>query len=523
MGDPQSGGGRAPSGRAPAGLAGWQPHGAMLRYFGSAAPSWLLNADRSSPWSSLRVLVAGLGVTGYSAATGLLGLGARVHVVADTEPVGAAAERAGIIEALGGTLAFGSEHTSAVPGDCPLVVISPGFLPRHPLVQAALTGGVALFTDIDLARRLEHPERRATWLAVTGSNGKTTTTQMVAAIGVAAGLDARVAGNIGEPIVDVVLDPDPPDLLAVEVSAQQLHYSPGLATDAAVVLNLAPDHLDFHGDLAGYGADKARVFDGVATACVYNVDDPATRPMVEAAEVREGARAVGFTLGIPSVSQVGVVDDLLVDRAFVAERQTAALPLLATSDLVSSAPHVVADALAAAALTRSQGISAGAVRSALSAFRIDRHRIEDAGTAAGVAYVNDSKATNPHAAEASLLAYSDVVWIAGGKAKGLEFDDLVQKVGDRLRAVVLLGTDRGVVKAALSRHAPQVPVVDVTGSDTRAMADVVAAASRFAQPGDTVLLAPGCASTDMFAGFGARGDAFVEQVRALPGWQPARR
>jgi UDP-N-acetylmuramoylalanine--D-glutamate ligase len=161
------------------------------------------------------------------------------------------------------------------------------------------------------------------------------------------------------------------------------------------------------------------------------------------------------------------------------------------------------------------------VRSALSAFSIDRHRIEDAGTAAGVAYVDDSKATNPHAAEASLLAYPDVVWIAGGKAKGLEFDDLVQKVVGRLRAVVLLGTDRAVVAAALSRHAPQVPVVEVTGSDTRAMADVVAEASRLAQPGDTVLLAPGCASTDMFAGFGARGDAFVEQVRALPGWRPA--
>jgi UDP-N-acetylmuramoylalanine--D-glutamate ligase len=215
-----------------------------------------------------------------------------------------------------------------------------------------------------------------------------------------------------------------------------------------------------------------------------------------------------------------MVDDLLVDRAFVAERQTAALPLIGVAELPSQAPHVVADALAAAALTRSQGISAGAVRSGLAAFSIDRHRIEEVGTVAGVGYVNDSKATNPHAAEASLLAYPSVVWIAGGKAKGLEFDDLVQKVADRLRAVVLLGTDRAVVAGALSRHAPQVPVVDVTGSDTRAMADVVAAASRYAQPGDTVLLAPGCASTDMFAGFGARGDAFVEQVRALPGWQP---
>jgi len=214
---------------------------------------------------------------------------------------------------------------------------------------------------------------------------------------------------------------------------------------------------------------------------------------------------------------VGVVEDVLADRAFIEERATTAAELATLSDLASQAPHFVADALAAAALARSVGVPAVAVRDGLRSFRPDSHRIADVGTVGDVAYVDDSKATNPHAAASSLLAYEHVVWVAGGLAKGASFDDLVVRARERLRGVVLLGRDRAVIAEALARHAPDVPVIDVDGGDTGAMDRVVGAAADLAQPGDTVLLAPGCASMDMFANYGARGDAFAESVRRLGG------
>lgn len=499
------------------------PDPGMRRYFPTTSLPWLWAADRTSPWAWAHALVGGLGVTGYAAATALLGVGADVTVVADSEPTGPAAERAGIVEALGGQVRTGPGVTASIPPGTDLVVISPGFLPSSPLVHASVAAGVPVFTDLDLARRLEDPKHRPAWLCVTGSNGKTTTTGMLASILQAAGERAFAVGNIGASPLDAVLDPDPPDVLAVEVSAQQLHYSPGLSPQASVVLNLAPDHLEFFTTMDLYVADKGRVYDGTGLACVYNVDDPATERLVRDADVVEGARAIGFTLGIPSVGQLGVVDGMLADRAFIDDRYHAAAELIHVDELPSRAPHVVANALAAAALARAHGVSTAAVRAGLRGFRLDRHRIEDIGEFDGVRYVNDSKATNPHAALASLNAYDPVVWIAGGQAKNLTFDDLVGAVAGRLRGVVLLGTDRAVIADALARHAPQVPVIDVPGRDHGAMTDVVAAARRLARPGDTVLLAPGCASYDMFSGYAGRGDAFVTAVRDQHGRvQPTR-
>jgi UDP-N-acetylmuramoylalanine--D-glutamate ligase len=185
------------------------------------------------------------------------------------------------------------------------------------------------------------------------------------------------------------------------------------------------------------------------------------------------------------------------------------------ADLASAAPHFVANALAAAALARAHGVSQAAVRDGLRSFAPDGHRIAEVAEVDGVRYVDDSKATNPHAAASSLAAYDPVVWVAGGLAKGARFDELVQDVGHRLRGVVLIGQDRDVIAAALSRHAPDVPVIVVEGGDTSVMDRVVGAAADLTQPGDTVLLAPGCASMDMFANYGARGDAFAEAVLRL--------
>jgi UDP-N-acetylmuramoylalanine--D-glutamate ligase len=216
---------------------------------------------------------------------------------------------------------------------------------------------------------------------------------------------------------------------------------------------------------------------------------------------------------------VGVVDDILVDRAFIAERQSSAAELCTIDDLASPAPHVVANALAAAALARAHGVPQAAVRDGLRGFRFDGHRIAHVAGVGGVAYVDDSKATNPHAARSSLLAYDSVVWIAGGLAKGAHFDELVEATRDRLRAVVLLGRDRDVIAEALARHAPDVPVILLAPGETdtghAAMERAVVAAQDLARPGDTVLLAPGCASMDMFDSYADRGDAFVAAVRGL--------
>jgi UDP-N-acetylmuramoylalanine--D-glutamate ligase len=333
----------------------------------------------------------------------------------------------------------------------------------------------------------------------------------------AAGVRSVACGNVGLPIVEAVMDPEPYAVYVVELSSFQLHYTHTMAAESAAVLNVAEDHLDWYESMADYAADKGRIYERVRTACVYNVADPVTERLVRDADVQEGARAIGFTLGTPGVGMVGLVDDVLADRAFVEERASTAAELCTVADLASAAPHFVANALAASALARSVGVPAVAVRDGLRAFKPDGHRIAEVAVVDGVRWVDDSKATNPHAAKSSLQAYDPVVWVAGGLAKGASFDDLVTGVRDRLRGVVLLGRDRDVIADALARHAPDVRVIEVGGGDTSVMDRVVGAAADLAEPGDTVLLAPGCASMDMFANYGARGDAFAESVLRLSG------
>jgi UDP-N-acetylmuramoylalanine--D-glutamate ligase len=461
-------------------------------------------------------VVAGFGVSGFAAADNLTHLGASV-VALDESAAGDRAEQARLLEILGADIRLGAGATETLPDDVDLLVTSPGWKPTAPLLEQARARGVPVWGEVELAWRLRDPDHPAPWLAVTGTNGKTTTVQMLDAILRAAGLRSAAVGNVGRPIVEAVMDPEPYDVLAVELSSFQLHYTESMSAESAAVLNVAEDHLDWYPTFAEYAADKGRIFTNVQRACVYNVADPTTEQLVRDAEVVEGARAIGFTLGTPSVGMVGVVDDILADRAFVEERATSAAELCTIADLASPAPHFVANALAAAALARAHGISTAAVRDGLRSFRPDGHRIETVLVRDGVTWVDDSKATNPHAAQSSLSAYDPVVWVAGGLAKGARFDELVRAVASRLRGVVLLGEDRFVIAEALSRHAPDVPVVDVGGrEDGPVLATIeraVAAAADLAQPGDTVLLAPGCASMDMFTNYGERGDAFAQAVR----------
>lgn len=462
------------------------------------------------------ITVAGLGVSGISAARALAGLGAKVTVV-DGGDTPALRERAGVLGAQEGvTVRLGDADT--LPEGTDLVVTSPGWKPTSPLFAAAAAAGVDVVGDVEIAWQLRG-ERAAPWLAVTGTNGKTTTVQMLASILEAAGLRTAAVGNIGTPIIDVVLSQEPYDVLAVELSSYQLHWAPSLRAHSAAVLNLAPDHLDWHGSMEAYAADKGRIYEGNKVACVYNAADPATEALVREADVEEGCRAIGFTLGTPGLSMLGVVDGILVDRAFVADRQKNAQELAEVSDIAPSAgpaaPHNIANALAAAALARAFGVEPAAVRDGLRAFRPDAHRIAHVADVDGVRYMDDSKATNTHAAQASLASYEPIVWIAGGLAKGATFDELVSASARRLRGVVLIGADRGLIREALARHAPDVPVVDLDRTDTGAMAAAVREAARLARPGDTVLMAPACASMDMFTNYNKRGEAFAEAVRAL--------
>lgn len=483
----------------------------------------LEHLGRHDAWAGVRAVVAGFGVSGFAAADNLNHLGASV-VALDESEAGDRPAKAELLEVLGAEVRLGAGATTTLPDGVDLLVTSPGWKPTAPLLAQARARGIPIWGEVELAWRLRDPDHHTPWLCVTGTNGKTTTVQMLDSILRAAGLRSIAVGNVGLPIVEAVMDPEPYDVLAVELSSFQLHYTDSMGAEAAAVLNVAEDHLDWYSSFGAYATDKGRIYHHAQKACVYNVADPETERLVREADVVEGARAVGFTLGMPGVGMVGLVEDILADRAFIEQRDTSAAELCTISDLALSspggaAPHNVANALAAAALARAHGVSQAAVRDGLRGFRPDGHRIAVVGEAGGVTWVDDSKATNPHAAQSSLQAYEPVVWIAGGLAKGAHFDDLVLAVRQRLRGVVLLGRDRDVIAGALSRHAPDVPVIVVEGGETegdhggRVMERVVGAASELARPGDTVLLAPGCASMDMFTNYAERGDAFADAVR----------
>lgn len=472
-------------------------------------------------WRGLRVAVLGLGVTGFSVADTLTELGSDVLVLADR----ADEEREHLLEVIGARL-YRTERLDSVPDELSafapeLVVVSPGFRPTHPILQWAAEAGIAVWGDVELAWRVRDKVVRADgtpadWVAVTGTNGKTTTVQLTATMLVAGGLRAAPCGNIGVPVLDAVRDPEGFDVLVVELSSYQLHYLGAIEPIASVCLNIALDHLDWHGSVEAYRAAKGKVYAGTRVACVYNRADAATEQMVLDAEVIEGARAIGFGLGVPGPSDFGIVDGILCDRAFLEDRRTSALEIATVDELAErnlAAPHVVQNVLAAAALSRACGIEVGAIRRALATFELDAHRIEVVAEHSGVTWVDDSKATNTHAADASLRAYPSVVWVVGGLLKGVDVDSLVAAHVDRLRGAVVIGADRSALLGAFRRHAPALPVSEVVPDDTGAvMQAAVEAAAALARSGDVVLLAPAAASMDQFHDYAARGRSFAAAV-----------
>jgi UDP-N-acetylmuramoylalanine--D-glutamate ligase len=470
------------------------------------------------------VLIAGGGVTGKAVLAAVTRFGAAPTLCDDDPATLRRYAESGVVTVTASTAARRISEYS-------LVVTSPGFSPATPPLAAASAAGVPIWGDVELAWRLDAagrygPPRR--WLAVTGTNGKTTTTSMLHAMLTAGGKSSLLCGNIGSPVLDVLSEPG--DLLAVELSSFQLHWAPSLRPEAGVVLNIAEDHLDWHATMAEYTAAKARVLNG--RVAVVGLDDGRAAALLDAAAAPV---RVGFRLGEPAAGELGVRDGQLVDRAFADD-----VALLPVESIPVPGPVGVLDALAAAALARCVGVPPDAIAGAVASFRVGRHRAEVVAVADGITYVDDSKATNAHAAVASVLAYPRVVWVAGGLLKGASIDAEVAKMASRLVGAVLIGRDRAEVAEALSRHAPDVPVVQVvTGEDagmdatavvagadvtevrhsggdvgTRVMAAAVAAARDLAKPGDTVLLAPAGASFDQFSGYADRGDAFAAAVRA---------
>jgi UDP-N-acetylmuramoylalanine--D-glutamate ligase len=453
-------------------------------------------ADPELVLADRRVLVCGARFAGQAAARALLARGASVVLTDRTAPPGLA-------DLVAAGAEFAGELTT-LPAAIDLVVTSPGWPPSQPVLAAAAARGVEVLGELEFAWRLRGPGA-APWLMITGTNGKTTTVRMLEAMLVADGQRALAVGNVGVSVIDAVVDPDPYDVLAIEASSYQLYWSSTIRAAAGAWLNLAPDHLDWHGSMAAYGEAKARVWAGLDPIdMIGNRDDPLVAG-------RLPAGATGFTLAAPADGDLGVRDGWLVSRAF----GDAGLDLLPVDEVRPAGPHNVANALAAAGLARAHGVSGASIAAGLRGFVPDPHRNQPVAERAGVRWVDDSKATNPHAARASLVAYPRVVWVAGGQLKGVDPDELVAEVAGHLAGAVLLGQDRALLAEALARHAPEIPVISVDRTDDGAMTEVVRAAAALARPGDTVLLAPAAASYDMYSGYPARGAAFAAAVAEL--------
>ena len=456
------------------------------------------------------VLVLGAGRSGAAAAHALLDAGADVRVVdaGNTERV---QQAAGALDARGALVRLDTplDRAGLVDG-VDLVVTSPGVPPATGVLIAAGERDVPVWSEVELAWRLSKGRTRI--VGVTGTNGKTTTTELVAAA-----LAAPTAGNIGTPLVSLLAGTAPPPLAVVELSSFQLHHTSTLRTDVGVLLNVAGDHLDWHGDVQAYGRDKARIWAEQRTGgsqalggrdwAVVGVDDRGAREVM--ASHPPPAGVIGYTARVPRSGEVGVDAGWIVVNLDVEP-----VRVVRVEDLGVTGPHNVANVCAAVAAAVAAGAEPGALAEPLSTYTPGVHRLTLVDERGGVRFVDDSKATNPHAAAAAISSYPSVVWIAGGLAKGLDLDGpdmdpLIPLVRERVRAVVTIGTDGPAIGARMRR-------LGVEATDAGELSRAVTVAAGIARPGDTVLLAPACASMDQFTDYAERGEVFAALVADLP-------
>lgn len=448
-----------------------------------------------------RILVAGAGVTGSACARALEKRGSLVTIVDEK------------VSELEGFTVITPERVNFSHFD--LLLVSPGWREDHPVVLAARAARIALINEVDLAWSLKAPGQK--WLALTGTNGKTTTVELTAAMLRSGGLTAIACGNVGTTVIEVVESAEQYDYLVLELSSFQLHWLEDAEFISSAVLNIAQDHLDWHGSFDAYATDKLSILDKSMTAILNSQDGE-----ILTRTAHWQGRKVFFSLDTPSPGEIGVVEELLVDRAFVADPQEAAM-FCELVEVTPTVPHNVSNALAAAGLARTVGVSHEAIRTAITEFAPGRHRIETVLVQEGITWINDSKATNPHAASAAIMSALSVIWIAGGLAKGAQMGELVQRIKSRVRVAILIGEDRELIAKELSEHAPAIEILRIDtpsqyskgGDDNSLMETVIRAAKERAISGDTVLLAPACASMDQFISYGDRGDRFRTAVEKV--------
>lgn len=466
-----------------------------------------------------QLYVAGAGVAGRGIAQLLGFLRLPVCVVDDRKA--AARDAATLAKAAGSpetqvcdTSTAARLLSSGAP-DSAAVVTSPGWRPDSPVLTAASRAGIPVIGDVELAWLVDQAGvcgKPCTWLAVTGTNGKTTTTAMLAAMmaahGECCGQRAQAVGNIGVAVCQAIAQEPRTDVLVVELSSFQLHWTQRFHPQVGVLLNLAEDHLDWHGSMAAYAGDKARVWR--SDLAVVGVDDHQVQAVAQKT-LGAGVPRADFTLNPPEPGQVGVSEEGIITAWLSGAHPVA---VRSSEGIDPPGPAGLLDALAATAAALGAGASVDAVRAGLDSFHVAAHRGQVVARGGGVAWIDNSKATNPHAADAALAGLHNVVWIAGGQLKGADITTVITAHRQRLCGAVVLGQDRHLILDGLRRLAPDVPAVEIAEKDpTAAMDQTVAAAARLAEPGATVLLAPAAASLDMYRGMAERGDLFAAAAR----------
>lgn len=434
-----------------------------------------------------RVIVVGLAATGFATARVLLDEGAEV-VVTETASTPAIEERAERLRTGGAAVETGGHDLEKLHAD--LAVVSPGIPPTAPVIRALDDAAVPLISEVELAYRLADCE----FLAVTGTNGKTTTTSLLASMLERAGLDSLAAGNIGLPLVEAVGRVPHGGAIAAEVSSFQLTYIDRFRARVAVILNIAEDHMDWHGGMEPYAAAKARIFENQTPddTTIVNRDDETVMELAMSTD----ARLITFSTSQRTADATFRDGSLFWQDEHIAD----------VSDIRLRGRAGWEDALAAVAAALSYGVDLAAARGALLAFEPLSHRIEEVAVVAGVTFIDDSKSTNPHATLTAVAGLNDVVLIAGGRSKGMDLGPLAATVPPVI-AVVTLGEAAGEVMEVFGDLVP-----------TRAAAtmdEAVKLASDMSVPGGSVLLSPACASLDMYGSYAERGDAFARAVRDL--------
>ena len=440
--------------------------------------------------SGKKCLVIGAGVTGKAVASALSGFQA-TPILFDDNPK----SHEGVV--------------NKIPDGIDLAIVSPGWRMDHPVFEKLKKSGVEILSEIDFAwmvKQVVAPKQK--WVGLTGTNGKTTTIKMVETIFKSANINGAACGNVGQTVIESVLNQKQFDFLALELSSFQIQWSQYPEYESVALLNIAEDHIDWHGSFDNYAKAKLKLINQSKKAIANKSDK-------ELATRIKDQSVIWFSLDTPKPGELGLVENLLIDRAF-SPTPAEANEISEIVDITPTVPHNVLNALAAAALCLSIGITYESIKAGLQNFSTDHHRMEVVLNKDEITWVDDSKATNPHAAIASLQSYLNVIWIAGGLAKGASMDELAIRTAERIKSVILIGQDREIIAQAFTKHAPTIELirVDQISDAKQLMVEVVDRAKSIATAGDTVLLAPACASMDQFDSYVQRGQLFSQAVKA---------